>query len=110
MRPTTVPIIFIEPDGIEKQVQAEVGLSLMVAAQDHDITGVDAICNGCCSCGTCHIELETTTLNHIPERYSGESQVLQNLAQANPQSRLACQVIVTDILENIRVKVKSSTA
>ncbi|WP_076414533.1 2Fe-2S iron-sulfur cluster-binding protein [Shewanella sp. UCD-KL12] len=105
---STIPVTFIEPDGSEKQVQAEIGLSLMVTAQDHQIEGIAALCNGCCSCGTCHIELETAVLNQIPGQYSGETQVLKNLTHVSSSSRLACQVIVTDKLANIRVRVKSS--
>lgn len=107
MSPTSIPITFIEPDGSEKQVQAEIGLSLMVAAQDYEIVGIDALCNGCCSCGTCHIEFEEDTYPLASQQYSGESQVLSNLTNLSPLSRLACQVIVTDALENSRLKVRA---
>ncbi len=99
-------IIFITKDNNEVCVEAEVGMSLLVTAQDHDIGGLPGVCNGCCSCGTCHIELMPDETRKISPMYSGEKQVLETLRKRGEHSRLACQIIVEDKLDGMRVKVK----
>jgi ferredoxin, 2Fe-2S len=97
-------IRFIRPDGKAVLVQAEPGVSLMVAAQENDLPGMAAICGGCCSCGTCHVHLPPGSAAKLPAPYAGEQQILAQLPAATPDSRLACQVVVTDALENISVQ------
>ena len=101
----TITINFIEPNGTTKTVNAETGLSIMVAAVENNIIGIPAICNGCCSCGTCLIELPQDKLHLASQQYSGEIQVLSKLKNATKSSRLACQVIVSDELQGLTVKV-----
>lgn len=99
-------VIFIEKSGRQKAVQAENGLSLMVAAIENNIAGIKAICNGCCSCGTCHVAIEANFLPKTSTLYSGEQQVIDALPNTQAESRLACQVIVTEALEGMKVFVK----
>ncbi|MEW6999355.1 2Fe-2S iron-sulfur cluster-binding protein [Colwelliaceae bacterium BS250] len=101
----TITIHFIEPNGTTKTVTAETGLSIMVAAVENNITGIPAICNGCCSCGTCLIELPQDKLHLASQQYSGEIQVLLKLKNATDNSRLACQVVVSDELEGVTFNV-----
>jgi len=98
-------IIFKQQNGEEKSVNAENGLSLMVAAVENNIAGIKAVCNGCCNCGTCHVAIEAEFLNITSPMYSGEHQVLTKLNN-KAGSRLACQVIVNEKLEGMRVIVK----
>ena len=99
-------ITFIENNGKETTVEAEDGLSIMVAAQDNNIEGIKAICNGCCSCGTCHITLSQSDYHSASTKYSGEQQVLDKMRNTEPLSRLSCQVIVTSELSGAKIKVK----
>lgn len=99
-------ITFIENNGKETTVEAEDGLSIMVAAQDNNIEGIKAICNGCCSCGTCHITLSQSDYDSASTKYSGEQQVLDKMRNTEPLSRLSCQVIVTSELSGAKIKVK----
>lgn len=99
-------VTFIERNGTQKTVQAEEGMSLMVTAIDNDIEGIKAVCNGCCSCGTCHIELEPAYFDKASTKYTGEEQVLDNLRNRSDHSRLACQVIVNSNLDGITIQVK----
>ncbi len=99
-------IIFKQKNGDEKSVEAENGLSLMVAAVENNIAGIKAVCNGCCNCGTCHVTIESSFLEITSKKYSGEQQVLTKLKSSQVDSRLACQVIVDDKLEGMRVIVK----
>jgi len=101
-----IKINFIQKDGSITSLKAQSGMSLMVTAIDNNIAGIKAICNGCCSCGTCHIELSPDVFDKASTKYSGEEQVLKNLKKRTPYSRLACQVIVDDKLEGAMIKVK----
>ncbi|WNC71341.1 2Fe-2S iron-sulfur cluster-binding protein [Thalassotalea psychrophila] len=98
-------ITFIQRNGDKKTVTAENGLSLMVAAVENNIQGIPAICNGCCSCGTCLISVDGTYIDKLSTKYFGEEQVLSKLKNSNKNSRLACQIIVTDKLHDMKVKV-----
>ncbi|WP_068547199.1 2Fe-2S iron-sulfur cluster-binding protein [Thalassotalea crassostreae] len=100
-----IKITFIEADGSEKVVNAEAGLSLMVAAVENNVKGIQAICNGCCSCGTCLVSIENRFIAHTSTKYSGEEQVLSKLNKQQPQHRLACQVIVKEDLNGMKVSV-----
>jgi len=99
-------IIFEQKNGETKSVNAENGLSLMVAALDSNISGIKAVCNGCCNCGTCHVSIEPDFINLTSTKYSGEQQVLSKLQNCQTSSRLACQVIVDEKLDGMRVIVK----
>lgn len=99
-------IIFKQKNGKQKTVIAEDGLSLMVAAVENNIEGIKAVCNGCCSCGTCHVSIEQSFQEICSPMYSGEQQVLAQLENNQAGSRLACQVIVDEQLEGMQVNVK----
>jgi len=99
-------IIFQQKNGEKKSVNAENGLSLMVAAVENDITGIKAVCNGCCNCGTCHVAITPSFIEVSSPIYSGEQQVLSKLRNSQANSRLACQIIVDEKLEGMQVIVK----
>ena len=99
-------IIFQQKNGEKIPVNAENGLSLMVAAVENNIAGVKAVCNGCCNCGTCHVRIEEGFLPITSPMYSGEQQVLNKLKNSQAASRLACQVVVEDKLEGMLVIVQ----
>ena len=98
-------ITFIQNNGLEKTVIAENDLSLMVAAVENKISGIPAVCNGCCSCGTCLVHVEETYIDKLSTKYVGEEQVLSKLKNSNANSRLACQIIVSDKLDGMIIKV-----
>ncbi|WOH37483.1 2Fe-2S iron-sulfur cluster-binding protein [Thalassotalea fonticola] len=100
-------ITFIQNNGLEQTVTAENDLSLMVAAVDNHIDGIPAICNGCCSCGTCLVDIDDDYLTITSTKYFGEQQVLDKLKNTNANSRLACQVIVSDKLDGMKVKISN---
>jgi len=99
-------IIFQQKNGERKSVEAENGLSLMVAAVENSIIGIKAVCNGCCNCGTCHVVITPNFIEVTSPLYSGEQQVLSKLRNSQANSRLACQVIVDENLEGMQVIVK----
>ena len=61
-------VIFIEHDGTRHEVQATAGLSLMRAAVDNGVPGIDADCGGECACATCHVYVEAGWFERTGER------------------------------------------
>ena len=102
-----VGITFIGDDGDVVTVHASSGMSLMEAARRSGIAGIDAICGGACSCGTCHVIVEDTWMNRIGTRNPVEVAVLEDVNEAGPYSRLACQIRIDDTLNGVVVRVPS---
>ena len=102
-------IIFRQPDGTDRTIEAEVGLSLMVAAKAAGIEGIDAICGGACMCATCQIHVAPGQPGGPPPPDSMERDLLE-VAQGgdvSSDSRLACQIRVTAAMDGLRVRVAS---
>jgi len=99
-------IIFKQPNGEKKIVQAQNGVSLMLAAVENNISGIKAICNGCCNCGTCHLMIEPNFFKQLPQKAADEQQLLDKIRTKQPTSRLACQITVTSEMAGMRVMVK----
>ena len=96
-------VTFFEHDGTRHDVDATAGLSLMRAAVDHNVPGIDADCGGACACATCHGYLEPQWLAVTGERTEMEESMLSFAAVTQHNSRLACQIEVTDGLDGIQV-------
>ena len=101
-------VTFIEHDGTAHQVDASSGLSLMRAAVDHDVPGIDADCGGACACATCHVYVEPAWLERTGTRTEMEASMLSFAAVTQDNSRLACQIEVNDALDGIVVRLPES--
>lgn len=101
-------ICFVEHDGTEHTVTVDNGISLMEAAVDNDVPGIDADCGGACACATCHIMLDQTWFDKLGEREATEESMLSLAANVTDTSRLACQIEVSDALEGIKVQMPES--
>ena len=89
-------MINIEVTDLEGQVhelKARPDQQLMEILRDHD-WGVEAICGGMCSCGTCHVWLEEGWLDRFPLKGLDEEDLLQILDHHQPNSRLSCQLLL----------------
>lgn len=91
-----VNITFIEPDGTEKHVEAEVGLSLMEAATRSGVQGIAAECGGQCSCATCHVYVEGDFFEKVGPPQDDEEDMLDFSESRRSNSRLGCQVQIVD--------------
>ena len=78
-------------DGQTHEIQAREGDSLMEALREHE-WGVPAICGGLCSCGTCHVYLETEWQDKFPPFDSDEQDLLEVFDSTQNGSRLSCQL------------------
>ena len=98
-----MPVItFIEFDGTEHQVDADAGVSVMETALKHNIPGIDADCGGSAVCGTCHCFVQAG--GALPDvEPQGESMLGLRPDRAE-DSRLGCQVVVSDEMGDLTVK------
>jgi 2Fe-2S ferredoxin len=91
-------------DGIEQEIKAPAGGVLMEPLRDMD-DGVTAICGGMCSCATCHVYVDDTWMGKLPAAMSDETDMLKDLSSYRANSRLSCQIQLTEALEGLRVTI-----
>ena len=96
-------VIFIEHNGARHEVTIEAGSSLMRAAVDNNVPGIDADCGGLCACATCHVFVDSAWESRAGERSVVENDMLNFAAETRANSRLACQIVVTDALDGLVV-------
>jgi 2Fe-2S ferredoxin len=98
-------ITFITSDGEHHEVDGKLGQSVMEAAMDHSVPGIDADCGGCCSCATCHVFVVEAWRPKVGEPVDMEADMLEVHDDRRPGSRLSCQVEVSDELDGLVVHV-----
>ena len=105
VEPTTRPVVvFVGADQSEYLVECNVGESLMKAAVNNDIEGIEGECGGNMSCGTCHIYVLEEPEVGVPPAEQQEADLIDALVDnLRPTSRLGCQVKMTAALHNLRV-------
>jgi 2Fe-2S ferredoxin len=96
-------VTFIEHNGKSHQVDATSGLSLMRAAVDNNVPGIDADCGGECACATCHVYVQGDWLAKTGEQSDMEKSMLGFAAVTQPNSRLSCQIKVSPALDGLVV-------
>ena len=101
-------ITFIEPDGKEKVVEAEHGLSLLEVAHNNGID-LEGACEGSLACSTCHIVVEKSFFDSLPEPSEEEEDMLDLAFGLTHTSRLGCQIIVDVKLDGMKVTIPSGT-
>ncbi|MGH7096634.1 MAG: 2Fe-2S iron-sulfur cluster-binding protein [Stellaceae bacterium] len=99
-------ITYIEYGGRAHRVEVPAGLSVMRGAIDNGIPGIDADCGGQCACATCHVYVDEGWLatTGTPAPGSQEASMLSFAALAEPNSRLACQLKVSEALDGLVVR------
>ena len=105
---TLVKITFIEPDGIERQVDALVGDTLMTAAVNNGVRGILADCGGACTCATCHIYIDPNWIAAVGSPDEAEREMLDLAIEPQQNSRLSCQIIVTAALDGLIARTPAS--
>ncbi|GEA11258.1 2Fe-2S iron-sulfur cluster-binding protein [Alteromonas sp. KUL49] len=97
-------IIFITADEQEHVLEADSG-SLMELAVANNIAGIDGDCGGVCSCATCHVHIAPEDKARVGEASEIEADMLELAENVTENSRLCCQIAISDKLEGIRVTV-----
>ena len=94
----------VDRDGVEHSVDAKPGLKVMETLRELEF-GVAAICGGMCSCATCHVYVDPAWNDRLPRRQSDEQDLLSELSHHKENSRLSCQVEMTDALAGLKVTI-----
>ena len=89
--------------GASKTIEVENGLTVMEGAVQNDISGIDADCGGSMACATCHVYVEEKWLNKLPKAEEAEVDMIDMAYEPKKNSRLSCQLIVSDELEGLIV-------
>lgn len=105
-----VSITFIERDDTRKTVEAEPGYTVMEVAIRNGIEGIVAECGGQCSCATCHVYVEGDFLDKVGEPVDDEEGMLEFSDNRQPNSRLGCQIAITEDLDGMSVRVAPEDA
>ena len=101
-------ITYIEHDGTEHVVEVKTGLSVMEGAVKHNIPGIDADCGGACACATCHVYVDEAWREKTGSASAMEESMLDFAEGVQPNSRLSCQIRVSDELDGLGVRMPES--
>lgn len=102
-------IIFKYADGTTKEIEAENGISILEVAHKNDIS-LEGACEGSLACSTCHVIVEDEDVfDDLPEASEEEEDMLDMAFGLTPTSRLGCQIMVSDAIDGIVLKVPDAT-
>ena len=97
-------ITYIEFDGTRHAVDGEPGSTVMRTAIDNGVPGIDADCGGECSCATCHVIVSDDWMEVVGQPHDMEESMLDLNPEREPNSRLSCQIDVTDAIDGLIVQ------
>ena len=100
-------ITYIDVSGEERTVEVKNGLTVMEGAVQNNIPGIDADCGGGMACATCHVYVKQEWFNKLPKAEDGEQDMIDMAFEPKKNSRLSCQLIVSDELDGIVVTTPS---
>ena len=100
-------IKYIEHKGNQHEIDVANGLSVMEGAVQNDIPGIDADCGGGMACATCHVYVKEEWFNKLPTKEDGEEDMLDMAFEPKKNSRLSCQLTVSDELNGLIVNIPS---
>ena len=98
-------IIYRQPDGSAEEVEVENGYSVMEGAINANVAGIVAECGGACACATCHSYIDEVWLDKLPPMDDMEDAMLDAAYERRDNSRLTCQIEVSDQLDGLTVTV-----
>ena len=100
----TVPIVFIDPDGTEQTVQAQIGQHLLDCAHANDVE-LEGACGGELACSTCHLIFEKSIYDQLPEKSEEEEDMLDLAFEVEDTSRLGCQIPVKKEYAGMKLRI-----
>ena len=101
-------MVFIEKDGTPKEVEAPLGLSVLEIAHRNDID-IEGACDGSLACSTCHVIVEADWFERLEDASEDEEDMLDLAFGLEATSRLGCQIIMTEELDGLTVKLPAET-
>ena len=100
-------ITYIEHTNKEHIVEVPNNISVMDGAVQNNIPGIDADCGGSMACATCHVYVDEKWFNKLEKKDEGEEDMLDMAYQPGKFSRLSCQLLVSNKLDGLIVKMPS---
>ena len=96
-------ITYIDSSGNQKTIDVAIGLSVMEGAIQNNIPGIDADCGGGMACATCHVYVKEEWLNKLDKPEDAEQDMIDMAFEPKKNSRLSCQIIVSDEVDGLEV-------
>ena len=96
-------IKYIDQKGNSKTINVENGLTVMEGAVQNNIPGIDADCGGSMACATCHVYVEDSWFNKIQKAEDAEQDMIDMAYKPQKNSRLSCQIVVSDEIDGLTV-------
>ena len=103
-------ITYITSDAKVHEIDVENGLTVMEGAVQNDIPGIDADCGGGMACATCHVYVTEDWFDKLSKKENGEEDMIDMAFEPKKNSRLSCQIIVSDDLDGLTVNIPSKQA
>ena len=100
-------ITYIDSSGNQKTIEVDKGLSVMEGAVQNNIPGIDADCGGGMACATCHVYVKEEWFNKLPKTEDAEQDMIDMAFEPKKNSRLSCQLIVSDEIDGLIVTTPS---
>ena len=101
-------ITYIEFNGKEHVIDVKTGLSVMEGAVKNNVPGIDADCGGACACATCHVYVDEAWVDKTGSQSAMEESMLDFAENVEPNSRLSCQIKVSEALDGLIVRMPES--
>ena len=96
-------ITYIDAGGASRTVDGEIGSTVMETAIKNGVPGIEAECGGACACSTCHVYVDEAWREKTGEPSPMEEDMLDFAFDVKPNSRLSCQIKVTEALDGLVV-------
>ena len=101
-------ITYIDHDGGERQIEAKTGETVMETAIKNSVPGIDADCGGACACATCHVYVDEAFMDKVGQPEEMEQSMLDFAENVKSNSRLSCQITISDDLDGLTVTTPES--
>ena len=101
-------ITFVDAQGTARPVDAEIGATVMETAIKNGVPGIEAECGGACACATCHVYVDEAWRDKTGSTSAMEDSMLDFAENVEPNSRLSCQIKVSDELDGLVVRMPES--
>jgi ferredoxin, 2Fe-2S len=101
-------VTFVEFSGTEHVIEIKNGLTVMEGAVKNNVPGIDADCGGACACATCHVYVDAAWEGKTGSKSAMEESMLDFAENVEANSRLSCQIKVSDELEGLVVRMPES--
>ena len=100
-------IIYTTNNNQKFELEVQNGLTVMEGAVQNDVPGIDADCGGGMACATCHVYVKQEWFNKLNKTEDAEQDMIDMAFEPKNNSRLSCQLIVSDELDGLEVNIPS---